>query len=99
LPDRPEEESLAHSASAIKRVRQNVKRRERNRANRSRLRTQIKKFRQALETSNLDEAKALLPTTMSLLDVMVKKGIIHENAGNRYKSRLAQRLVSASAAK
>jgi ribosomal protein S20 len=28
---------------------------------------------------------------MSLVDVMVKKGIIHENAGNRYKSRLARR--------
>jgi small subunit ribosomal protein S20 len=90
---------LAHSASAIKRVRQNAMRRERNRANRSRLRTQIKKLRRALETSNLDEAKTLLPSTISLLDVMVKKGIIHENTGNRYKSRLSRQLVSASASK
>jgi small subunit ribosomal protein S20 len=89
---------LAHSASAIKRVRQNEKRRVRNRANRSRLRTQIKKLRQALEASNLDEAKTLLPSTISLVDVMVKKGVIHENTGNRYKSRLSRR-VAASAAK
>ena len=86
--------SLAHSASAIKRVRQNEKRRLRNRSNRSRLRSQIKKLRLALEGKNQDEAKALLPETVKLVDVMVKKGILHENTGNRYKSRLARRLVS-----
>jgi small subunit ribosomal protein S20 len=76
-------------------VRQNVKRRIRNRSNRSRLRSQIKRLRQALEASNLAEAKRLLPETASLVDVMIKKGIIHENAGNRYKSRLARRVASA----
>jgi small subunit ribosomal protein S20 len=93
----PREVSLAHSASAIKRVRQNVERRLRNRSNRSRLRSQIKKLRQALETKDAAQAKKLLPETASLVDVMVKKGIIHENAGNRYKSRLARRVASASA--
>jgi small subunit ribosomal protein S20 len=88
---------LAHSASAIKRVRQNVARRLRNRSNRSRLRSQIKKLRQALETRNAAEAKKLLPETASLIDVMVKKGVIHENAGNRYKSRLASRAASDAA--
>jgi small subunit ribosomal protein S20 len=90
---------LAHSASAIKRVRQNVARRLRNRSNRSRLRSQIKKLRQALETKNAAEAKKLLPETASLIDVMVKKGVIHENAGNRYKSRLASRAGSAAPSK
>ncbi|MGH9337824.1 MAG: 30S ribosomal protein S20, partial [Vicinamibacteria bacterium] len=85
---------LAHSASSIKRVRQNDKRRLRNRSNRTRLRSQIKKLRQALESTK-EDAKKLLPSTVSLVDVMVKKGIIHENAGNRYKSRLARRLASA----
>jgi small subunit ribosomal protein S20 len=85
---------LAHSASAIKRVRQNVERRERNRANRSRLRSQIKKLRQALEGSKAEEARKLLPSTISLVDVMVKKGIIHENTGNRYKSRLSRLAAS-----
>ena len=86
---------MAHSASAIKRVRQNVKRRLRNRSNRSRLRSQIKKLRQALSTRDVAEAKKLLPETASLVDVMVKKGILHENAGNRYKSRLARLVASA----
>ena len=89
---------MAHSASAIKRVRQNVKRRLRNRSNRSRLRSHIKKLRLALETASVEDAKKLLPSTMSLVDVMVKKGIIHENTGNRYKSRLSRRLASAGAA-
>lgn len=86
---------MAHSASAIKRVRQNLKRRVRNRSSRSRLRTQVKRLRQAIEASNVAEAKKLLPETASLIDVMVKKGIIHENAGNRYKSRLARPVASA----
>jgi small subunit ribosomal protein S20 len=91
---------LAHSASAIKRIRQNAERRERNRSNRSRLRSQIKKLRQALETleaTSAEDAKKLLPSTMSLVDVMVKKGIIHRNTGNRYKSRLSRRLASSRA--
>jgi small subunit ribosomal protein S20 len=85
---------LAHSASAIKRVRQNDKRRLRNRSNRARLRSQIKKLRQALDGGNAAETEKLLPETVSLVDVMVKKGIIHRNAGNRYKSRLARRAAT-----
>ena len=88
---------MAHSLSAIKRVRQNEKRRARNRSDRTRLRSQIKKLRQALDTQKVDEAKELLPNTLSLVDVMVKKGVIHENAGNRYKSRLTRRLAAMSA--
>lgn len=83
---------MAHSLSAIKRVRQNEKRRKRNRSNRSALRTQVKKLRSAIEDGKLDDAKVLLPATISMVDVMVRKGVIHENAGNRYKSRLSKRL-------
>ncbi len=81
---------MAQSLSAIKRVRQNEKSRVRNRSHRTRLRTQIKKLREAIEAKQADEAKKLLPGTMSLVDVMIKKGVIHENAGNRYKSRLTR---------
>lgn len=88
---------MAHSLSAIKRVRQNEKHRARNRSNRTRLRTQIKKLRTAIEANELDAAKKLLPETISLVDVMVKKGVIHENAGNRYKSRLNRRLNAIAA--
>jgi small subunit ribosomal protein S20 len=87
---------LAHSLSAIKRVRQNEKHRLRNRADRTRLRNQIKKFRQAIDAQNADEAQKLLPDTISLIDVMVKKGVLHENTGSRYKSRLTRRLAGST---
>ena len=87
---------MAHSLSAIKRVRQNEKHRVRNRADRTRLRTQIKRLRQAVDANNTDEAQKLMPDTISLIDLMVKKGLIHKNAGSRYKSRLTRR-VAASA--
>lgn len=83
---------MANSLSATKRVRQNEKRRLRNRGHRSRLRTQVKKLRQAMESDNLDEAKKILPDTVSLVDVMVKKGVIHANAAARYKARLSGQL-------
>ena len=88
---------MAHSLSAIKRVRQNEKRRKRNRSNRSALRTQIKKLRTAIEAGKLEDARALLPATISMVDVMVRKGVIHENAGNRYKSRLSKHLTATPA--
>ena len=77
-------------------MRQNEKHRLRNRADRTRLRTQIKKFRQAVDAQNADEAQKLLPGTISLIDVMVKKGVLHENTGSRYKSRLTRRLAAAA---
>ena len=88
---------MAHSLSAIKRVRQNEKQRLRNRSYRTRLRTQIKKLREAIAADKADEAKKLLPDTISLVDILVKKGVIHENAGNRYKSRLTRRLSALAA--
>ena len=89
---------MAHSRSAEKRIRQNEKLRLRNRSDRSRLRGDIKKLRQVIaneDTDNVDKARQLLPSTTSLIDRMVKKGIIHENTGSRYKSRLAK-LVATS---
>ena len=77
-------------------MRQNEKHRLRNRADRTRLRSQIKKFRQAIDAQNADEAQKLLPDTISLIDVMVKKGVLHENTGSRYKSRLTRRLASSA---
>jgi small subunit ribosomal protein S20 len=83
---------LAHSLSALKRIRQNEKRRTRNRANRSQLRTQIKKVRKALDENDIEAARALLPETASLVDRLVKKGVIHANTGSRYMSRLAHQV-------
>jgi small subunit ribosomal protein S20 len=83
--------------SALKAHRQNVKRREHNRELRSKLRTGLKAIRAALETGKVDDAKALLTATTSLVDRMAGKGIIHRNTASRYKSRLTARLVARSA--
>ncbi len=80
---------MAHSLSAIKRIRQNEKRRSRNRSHRSQLRTEIKKVRLALDENDVETVRAMLPGIASLIDRMVKKGIIHQNTGSRYLSRLA----------
>lgn len=88
---------MAHSKSAIKRVRQNEKHRDRNRAGRSELRTHLKKLRAAIAAADTDKATELMPAAVSLVDTMVKKGVLHENAANRYKSRLAKQLASVAA--
>jgi small subunit ribosomal protein S20 len=79
---------MANHKSAEKRARQSERRNENNRRNKSRLRTEIKKLRAAIENGNQDEAKALLTGTVSLIDKSIQKGIIHRNAAARYKSRL-----------
>jgi small subunit ribosomal protein S20 len=78
--------------SALKAHRQNVQRRRRNRDLRSSLRTGLKAMRAALNAGKLDEAKALLSATTSLVDRMAGKGIIHKNTAGRYKSRISARL-------
>ena len=79
---------MANHKSAEKRARQSERRNENNRRNKSRLRTEIKKLRAAIENGNQNEAKALLTGTVSLIDKSIQKGIIHRNAAARYKSRL-----------
>jgi small subunit ribosomal protein S20 len=83
----------------VKAHRQTVKRTERNRALRSKLRTALKSIRSAIETGDTTGAKAALNQTVSLIDKMSGKGIIHDNAAGRYKSRIVKRLATASAAK
>ena len=83
--------------SALKANRQNVKRREHNRELRSRLRTALKAIRASLDSKDLDGAKKALSATVSIVDKMATKGIIHRNTAGRYKSRLSARLTKASA--
>lgn len=84
---------MANHKSAEKRVRQNVKRNAINRANRSKLRTQVKKLRGALGGHDKDASNELLAPTVSLIDKMVNKGIIHKNTAARYKSRLTKHVT------
>ena len=78
-------------------MRQGVKRNERNRANLSLLKTQVKKLRAAITKGDAGEAKKALGETVSQIDKAAKKGIVHGNAASRYKSRLT-RHVNAMAA-
>jgi small subunit ribosomal protein S20 len=78
--------------SAVKANRQNIKRREHNRALRSKLRTGLKAIRKALDAKDIDGAKELLKGAQSLVDKMATKGIIHRNTAARYKSRLVARI-------
>ena len=83
--------------SALKANRQNIKRREHNRQMRSRLRSALKSIRASLDAKDLRGAKAALQATVSIVDKMATKGIIHRNTAARYKSRLGSRLSKASA--
>ena len=84
--------------SALKANRQNIVRREQNRQMRSRLRTALKKIRASLDAKDVDAAKAALNDTVSIVDKMATKGIIHRNTAGRYKSRISARLSKATAA-
>ena len=83
--------------SALKANRQNVKRRQHNRQLRSQLRTSLKAIRASLDDEDVDGAKEALSKTVSLVDKMATKGIIHRNTAGRYKSRLAARLTKTTA--
>ena len=90
--------NLASHASALKAHRQSLKNRERNRQFRSKLRNALRSVRVAVDGKDLAAAKAALKETISLIDKMASKGIIHRNAAGRYKSRLNKRLVTKSKA-
>jgi small subunit ribosomal protein S20 len=83
---------LAKHKSAVKAHRQSVLKQTRNRELRSRLRTGLKKIRTALDAGDTDAAKGALNDAFSLIDKMAGKGIIHDNAAARYKSRITKRL-------
>jgi len=88
---------VAHHASALKQMRQGVKRRARNRQNVSLVKTEIKKLREVIAKGDAAAAKALLPKTVGAIDKAVKKGVLHDNAGSRHKSRLSSKVSALSA--
>jgi small subunit ribosomal protein S20 len=81
---------MANHKSAIKRARQDERRNTLNRRNRSRLRTAIKALRSAISSGDRDSAQTLLPRTVSVIDKAIQKGILHQNAAARHKSRLTE---------
>ena len=90
---------MAHSLSAKKRIRQNIKRRARNRARKVELKEDIKGFTAALSGGDFTKAQAELSKVASRLDRVASKGTIHKNTAARKRSRLARRLNAVRAAK
>ncbi|HYA97142.1 MAG TPA: 30S ribosomal protein S20 [Methylomirabilota bacterium] len=80
--------------SVLKRAAQSRQRAEVNRANRTRVRTVIKRIRAAIGSGDKAAASGLLREAMSAIDQGIAKGVLHENTGNRYKSRIAAALNS-----
>ena len=65
---------------------------------RSRLRGALRSIRAAVDSNDAAQVKDALRNTISLVDKMAGKGVIHRNAAARYKSRLAKRVTKRSAA-
>jgi small subunit ribosomal protein S20 len=84
---------VANTKSALKRMRQNEKRRTRNRMVRSQVRTAVKTARAAVGERGADARSAVL-AAMRALDKAVTKGIVHRNTAARKKSALARRLAT-----
>lgn len=89
---------MANHKSAIKRIRQTARITERHRAHQSRLRTQLKKFREAAAQRDQGKVGALLGPTVGMVDKAVQKGVLHRNKANRLKSSLCLAANKANAA-
>ena len=88
---------MSNHKNALKAHRQSLKQRNHNRQLRSRMRHALKSIRAALDDGDQTKAKAALQATVSLIDKLAGKGIIHRNGAARHKSRLAKRLTKLSA--
>jgi len=83
---------LANHASALKRARQNEKRRMRNKSYRTRVRGAIKSVRQALEAKDQEAARAALSAAEPIIDKAASKGVLPKRAASRKISRLAKQV-------
>jgi len=90
---------VAHSLSAKKRVRQNAKRSRINRARKSQIKTQIKRFEQALSGGDAKAASEQYQLVARKLDEVTGSSTMHKNTAARKKSRLAKKLNSLKAKK
>ena len=90
---------MAHSLSAKKRVRQNEKRRVINRARKSQIKTQIKRFETVLSSGDLEAAGEQYRLVAQKLDKVASTSTMHKRTAARKKSRLAKRLNSFKAEK
>ncbi len=85
---------MANHASALKRVRQNRKRRLRNKSYKSTISTTVKKAFISLDEKNTEGAQKYFKEAVARLDSAVNKGILHRNAASRKVSRLTRKFNS-----
>lgn len=80
---------MANSAQARKRARQSLKHRSHNGSLRSKLRTAIKAVRKAVAAGDKGVAQSVFQQSMSVIDSVADKDLMHKNAAARHKSRLS----------
>jgi small subunit ribosomal protein S20 len=89
MPTGTAKKTKKRKKSVLKRARQSRERADVNRANRTEVRTSVKKLRAALGAGDLKASTELMRPTLAALDHAISKGVLAENTANRYKSRLA----------
>ncbi|HYN29978.1 MAG TPA: 30S ribosomal protein S20 [Dermatophilaceae bacterium] len=85
---------MANIKSQLKRIKTNTKATERNKAVKSEVKTAIRRFREAADSGNAEEAREALRHASTRLDKAVSKGVIHENQAANKKSAMAKRAAS-----
>lgn len=85
---------MANIKSQIKRNKQNEKRHERNKAVKTGLKSSIRKFREAAEAGDKEQAVALAREATKKLDKAASKGVIHKNQAANRKSSIAKRAAA-----
>ena len=85
---------MANHKSALKRIRQNEKRRIHNRTYRNRTRTLVKKARAAIASGDVSEAREATLKAVSDLDKLARRGVAHKRNAARRKSRLMKQLAA-----
>jgi len=83
---------MANIKSVRKRAKQAIVRRDHNMSLRTQVRTAIKSVKKAVASGNKDAAAKTMRESQKIIDRVVAKGILHRNAGDRHKSRLAHAL-------
>ncbi|RQD72753.1 MAG: 30S ribosomal protein S20 [Candidatus Syntrophonatronum acetioxidans] len=81
---------MPNTKTALKRMKTNLKREERNKAVKTRIKSSVKRFENALKADNKEEAQKFLNMAYRNIDKAVSKGILHKNNASRKKSRLSK---------
>ena len=84
---------MANIKSQLKRIKTNRLATERNKAIKSEFKTAIRKFREAADAGNADEARQALAVASTKLDKAVSKGVIHQNQAANKKSSMARKVA------